>query len=176
VSRAIERPRRDRILSAAEAEFATHGFAGARVERIAAAAGVNKQLLFHYFASKAGLHKAVAEAARSRLDLESTGRGTPGERLRDLVLRLTAATPELGALLGDDTRARAKRAAVRILEDGQRSGHFRDDISPGPVAEVVIAASLGYGRVGAAGPSAGSQATDFAALVARIVADYCAWR
>ena len=176
MSRATERPRRDRILSAAEAEFAEHGFAGARVDRIATVAGVNKQLLFHYFESKAGLHKAVAEAARGRLDLESTGRGTPGERLRELVLRLAAAAPELGALLGEDTRSRARTAAARILEDGQRSGHFRDDVSPEPVAEVVVAASLGFSRAGPSGQPAAGQVADFANMVARIVTDYCAWR
>jgi AcrR family transcriptional regulator len=176
VSQATERPRRDRILTAAEAEFVAHGFAGARVDRIAAAAGVNKQLLFHYFESKAGLYGAVAEAVASRLDLESVGRGTPGERLREMVRRLAAAAPELGALLGDDTRSRAVRAVVRILEDGQRSGHFRDDVSPEPVAEVVVSASLGHARSGSAGEHGSGQPVDFAATVAAIVADYCTWR
>jgi len=171
-----ERPRRARILSAAEVEFAAHGFAGARVDRIAAAAGVNKQLLFHYFGSKAGLHKAVAEAVATRLDFESVGLGTPAERVRELVRRLAAATPQLGALLGDDTRSRAVRAAVRILEDGQRSGYFRDDINPEPVAEVVVAASLGRHRAGGASESATGGAGDFEGTVARMVADYCTWR
>lgn len=175
MAQAAERPRRDRILSAAEAEFAAHGFAGARVDRIAAAAGVNKQLLFHYFESKAGLYRAVAEAVASRLDLEFEGRGTPGERLREMVRRLAATSPELGALFSSDTRTRALTAVVRILEDGQRSGHFRDDISPEPVAEVVVAASLGHARSGSTGQPTNSQA-DFAATVARIVADYCTWR
>jgi len=172
---ANERPRRDRILSAAEAEFAAHGFAGARVERIAAAAGVNKQLLFHYFESKAGLHKAVAEAVTGRLDLESGVRGTPVERLRDLVKRLAAAVPHLGALIVDDTRSRAVQAVVRILEDGQRSGHFRDDLNLEPVAEVVVSASLGHGRALVGPRSAGTQPADFEGTVARMVADYCAW-
>lgn len=171
----IERPRRDRILSAAEAEFAARGFAGARVDRIAAAAGVNKQLLFHYFESKAGLHRAVAEAVTGRLDLESSRRGTPAERLRDLVRRLSAATPHLGALIVEDTRSRAVQAVVRILEDGQRSGHFRDDVSLEPVAEVVVAASLGHGRAAASQHSAG-QPADFEGTVAKMAADYCAWR
>lgn len=48
-----------RILSAARAEFAAHGFAGARVERIARAADCNKQLIYHYFGNKEGLSRAV---------------------------------------------------------------------------------------------------------------------
>jgi AcrR family transcriptional regulator len=52
-----------RILAAATAEFATHGIAGARVDRIAAAAGANKSLIYAYFGSKDGLFDAVFDAA-----------------------------------------------------------------------------------------------------------------
>lgn len=48
-----------RILAAAEAGFAAHGLAGARTERIAAVAGVNKALLYYYFGSKRNLYRAV---------------------------------------------------------------------------------------------------------------------
>lgn len=47
------------ILAAAEIEFATHGFATARTEGIAARANVVKGLIFHYFKSKEGLYEAV---------------------------------------------------------------------------------------------------------------------
>jgi len=47
------------FLSAAEAIFARAGFEGARVEEIAAQAGYNKALLFHYFGDKLGLYQAV---------------------------------------------------------------------------------------------------------------------
>lgn len=40
-------------------EFAERGLAGARVERIAASAGCNKQLIYHYFGDKQGLYDAV---------------------------------------------------------------------------------------------------------------------
>lgn len=48
-----------RILAAATMEFATHGFAGARVDRIATAAACNKQALYAYFGDKEALWKAV---------------------------------------------------------------------------------------------------------------------
>jgi len=169
-------PRRDRILSAAEVEFGAHGFAGARVDRIATAAGVNKQLLFHYFDSKAGLYRAVSEAVGRRLDLEAAGRGTPGERLRHLVEQLVAAGPELGAVLGPDARSKAAAAAIRIIEDGQRSGHFRDDVNPAPVAEVVVAASLGSRGRGAAARVPDTDTAEFSGTVARMVVEFCAWR
>ncbi|HZF02282.1 MAG TPA: TetR/AcrR family transcriptional regulator [Methylomirabilota bacterium] len=50
---------RERILSAALAEFAAKGFAGARVDLIARRASINKRMLYHYFGDKEGLFKAV---------------------------------------------------------------------------------------------------------------------
>ncbi|MGW3645926.1 TetR family transcriptional regulator [Streptomyces sp. NBC_01341] len=48
-----------RILEAATEEFARHGIAGARVDRITRAAGVNGALLYRYFGSKLNLFDAV---------------------------------------------------------------------------------------------------------------------
>jgi AcrR family transcriptional regulator len=50
---------RQRLLDAATEEFATRGIAGARVDRIAQAAGSNKAQIYHYFGSKDGLFEAV---------------------------------------------------------------------------------------------------------------------
>ncbi|HLZ21714.1 MAG TPA: TetR/AcrR family transcriptional regulator [Ktedonobacterales bacterium] len=50
---------REAFLGAAGAIFARAGFEGARVEEIAAKAGYNKALLFHYFGDKLGLYQAV---------------------------------------------------------------------------------------------------------------------
>jgi TetR/AcrR family transcriptional regulator len=50
------------ILAAAERIFAEAGLAGARTDAIAAAAGVNKAMLYYYFKSKDGLYRAVLEA------------------------------------------------------------------------------------------------------------------
>jgi AcrR family transcriptional regulator len=48
-----------RLFEAATAEFTTHGIAGARIDRIAAAAGANKQLIYAYFGNKRQLFEAV---------------------------------------------------------------------------------------------------------------------
>ena len=53
------------ILRAASDEFSEHGFAGARVERIAAASATNKALLFQRFGDKQGLYRAVLDQVRS---------------------------------------------------------------------------------------------------------------
>ena len=50
---------RQRLLQAATAEFAAHGIAGARVDRVAAAAQVNKAQMYGWFGSKDGLFDAV---------------------------------------------------------------------------------------------------------------------
>lgn len=49
-----------RIFDAAKAEFAEHGIAGARIDRIAAAAKANKQLIYAYFGNKRALFEMVA--------------------------------------------------------------------------------------------------------------------
>jgi AcrR family transcriptional regulator len=48
-----------RLMVAATAEFAAHGVAGARVDRIASASESNKQLIYAYFGSKDELFDAV---------------------------------------------------------------------------------------------------------------------
>src|SRR5258708_3094500 len=49
---------REAILKAAEEVFAREGFAGARIDTIAAESGYNKSLIFHYFGGKEGLYLA----------------------------------------------------------------------------------------------------------------------
>ena len=49
------------ILSAAVAEFAEHGIDGARTDRIAREARVNKALLYYYFEDKDALYEAVLD-------------------------------------------------------------------------------------------------------------------
>ncbi|MFI7627805.1 TetR family transcriptional regulator [Microbispora rosea] len=53
---------RRRIFDAAAVEFAEHGLAGARVDRIAAAAKANKQAIYLYYGSKEKLFAAVLRA------------------------------------------------------------------------------------------------------------------
>ena len=54
---------RAKILAAAEALFAEHGFAGVGVRQIAAAAGVNGAMIHYYFGNKEGLYRAIIENA-----------------------------------------------------------------------------------------------------------------
>jgi TetR/AcrR family transcriptional regulator len=76
---------RTRILEAALSEFAALGLAGARTERIATAAGVNKALLYYYFDSKEKLYTAALELSATRVRDSSMAvflsDGTAGERI-----------------------------------------------------------------------------------------------
>lgn len=76
---------RSRILDAALNEFAAHGLAGARTDRIAQAAAVNKALLYYYFDSKENLYLAALEMiaikVRDRTLAIFLLECTPGERV-----------------------------------------------------------------------------------------------
>ncbi len=76
---------RARILDAALKEFGANGLAGARTEQIAAAAGVNKALLYYYFESKEKLYLAAFEMAAGQVRDQSLAvlqrEASPGERV-----------------------------------------------------------------------------------------------
>src|SRR6266850_2036817 len=64
---------RIRILEAAKQEFAAHGLAGARVDRIAAKAGANKRMLYYHVGKKDDLYLAVLEGAYEKIRVEERG-------------------------------------------------------------------------------------------------------
>jgi TetR/AcrR family transcriptional regulator len=71
-----------RILAAALAEFAAHGFAGARVDAIARRAGINKRMLYHYFGDKEALFRAVLRKKISqRQAIAETLSGNPEDNI-----------------------------------------------------------------------------------------------
>lgn len=76
---------RQRILDSAAREFAANGLAGGRTEAIAAAAGVNKALLYYYFDSKEKLYMAALEDIAARVRDTSMAmllrEASPGERI-----------------------------------------------------------------------------------------------
>jgi TetR/AcrR family transcriptional regulator len=76
---------RQRILTAAAREFGEHGLAGARTDRIAAVAEVNKALLYYYFESKEKLYLAAIEMIAGEVRDKSMAvflrDATPGERV-----------------------------------------------------------------------------------------------
>lgn len=59
-----------RMMQMARHEFSVKGLAGARVEDIAKAAGVTKQLVYHYFASKERLFACVLDESADKVTSE----------------------------------------------------------------------------------------------------------
>ena len=142
---------RARILAAAKVEFARLGLAGARVDQIAALAGVNKRMLYYYFGNKDELFGAVLEAtyehireSEKALHLDAVD---PPEAIRRLVAftwNYYLAHPEFLSLLNSENLHQAEHlkqsttvrrmhspfvAMIRdILDRGHHSGVFRDGV------------------------------------------------
>jgi TetR/AcrR family transcriptional regulator len=142
---------RKKLLTAARLEFARHGLAGARVDEIAMRAGVNKQLVYHYFGDKDALYLAevVYEDIREqerKLNLEGLPPDKAIRRLIEASFDHLAANPDFIVLLNDENRggARHVRGSTRleamhsplvksvshILHEGVRAGVFRKGIDP----------------------------------------------
>jgi TetR/AcrR family transcriptional regulator len=101
----------DSLLAAAVAEFARAGFAGARVDVIAARAGVNKQLVYHYWGSKQGLYQMALASVYARirekerqLSMAELGPIEAMERLVGFSFDYLAEHPEFIAMLADENR------------------------------------------------------------------------
>jgi TetR/AcrR family transcriptional regulator len=56
-----EKDPQQRILKAALKEFSVYGLTGARIDRIAKAANINKAMIFYYFSSKENLYQLVVK-------------------------------------------------------------------------------------------------------------------
>jgi AcrR family transcriptional regulator len=87
VKRRLQKPERRRVIEdAASALFAANGYAETRLEDIAAAAGVTKQLLYQHFRSKRELHMALLAEHRdgliARLSAGMSAAGPLAERMR----------------------------------------------------------------------------------------------
>jgi AcrR family transcriptional regulator len=162
--RDAERSKRS-ILEAALVEFSEQGHAGARIDAIAARAGVSKPLIYSYFGDKDALYAAALReayvqirAGERELDL---GHRDPEAAIRALVSFTLAhfrSKPWFISMLntenlrgGTTIRAIEDVGEIQsplvvqlreILERGARQGVFRDDVDP--VDLYITVASLCY--------------------------------
>jgi AcrR family transcriptional regulator len=141
------------ILAAARDEFAEHGLGGARMERIAERAGVNKRLIYYYFDDKEALFGAVLEqayrdirGAEQALHLLEIPAPDALRRLVEFTWNYYLAHPEFLTLLNSanlhkarhlvaSSRARELNSPLvetlgQILERGRREGSFRGGVDP----------------------------------------------
>jgi TetR/AcrR family transcriptional regulator len=84
-----ERGSRERLLAAAAAEFAARGFAGANVDRIARAAGVNKAMIYYHFTNKSALYREIVgdmfHAVGARIREVAASGASPEEKVSRFV-------------------------------------------------------------------------------------------
>jgi len=153
------------ILAAARDEFAESGLGGARMDRIAERAGVNKRLIYYYFEDKEQLFSAVLEAAYRHIREQEAGLRLLEHKPADAVRRLVEFTwhyylehPEFLTLLNSANlhRARHLEGSQRarelnspliatlgeILERGRKDGTFRGGVDP--VQLYISIAGLAY--------------------------------
>jgi AcrR family transcriptional regulator len=143
---------RRRLLDAATAEFGEHGLAGGRVDRIAAASGVNKAQMYGWFGSKDGLFDAVFDDQLHRIvdTVPFTPEDLPGYAVRlydsylaapDLI-RLTSwhrlERVRSGPLLRTGTEAWTGPKLDGVVR-AQEAGLVVDDVRPEDVYALVIA-------------------------------------
>jgi len=153
------------ILAAARDEFAEHGLGGARVDRIAERAGLNKRLIYYYFEDKEKLFQAVLEQAyrdirdeEARLHLLDLDPPKAVRRLVEFTWDYYLRHPEFMTLLNSANLHRARHLAeskrarelnsplietlAGVLERGRREGSFRGGVDP--VQLYVSIAGLAY--------------------------------
>lgn len=153
------------ILVAGRAEFAERGFEGARVDAIAALAGANKRLLYHYFGNKEELYRAVLldayqEIRRGEraLSLDQYGPAEAMDRLVRFTFRHFLANPWFPRLLNTENIENARflktmtdiqalhsplvGQITTIVERGADVGVFRRDVDP--VQLYISIAALGF--------------------------------
>jgi TetR/AcrR family transcriptional regulator len=77
------------VFAAAAAEFASRGFAGANMDRIARAARLNKAMIYYHFAGKTALYRAILSdmfgAVRAAVTAVAASDSPPEQKLRDYV-------------------------------------------------------------------------------------------
>jgi AcrR family transcriptional regulator len=160
---------REEILEAATAEFAAYGLGGARVDRIAERAAVNKRLIYYYHGNKEELFLAVLERAyegirseERKLELTQV---EPIEAIRRLIAftwNYYIAHPEFLTLLNSENLHRARHlkrspkilsmhsplvaTIAGVLERGHAAGLFRAGIDP--VQLYISIAGLAYFYLG----------------------------
>jgi AcrR family transcriptional regulator len=163
-SERVRDPERTRaeIIDVATHEFADRGYAGGRVDEIAAKTRTTKRMIYYYFGGKEGLYLAVLERAYRRireleqqLDVEHLEPVDALRRLAELTfdhheshqdfVRLVAIENIHYAehLTRTDSRevlaAPALDVLTRIMDRGRAAGLFRDDLDALDVHMVISA-------------------------------------
>jgi AcrR family transcriptional regulator len=149
-----------RLLDAATEEFAAHGIAGARVDRIAAMAECNKNLIYVHFGNKEQLFQAAFERA-GRMLLESipfNAYDLPGYASAlfdfalarpDLVRLAQWRSLELRPDLIDSPLAVASmQSKAQSLSEAQAAGAIDDTLTPEILLALVLCIAGAFSQAG----------------------------
>jgi AcrR family transcriptional regulator len=160
-TRDAERTRAE-IIEVATHEFADQGYAGARVDEIAAKTSTTKRMIYYYFGGKEGLYLAVLEGAyrhirslEQQLDVDHLEPVDALRRLAELTFDHHESHQDFVRLVAIENihyaqhlrrsevrevlAAPALDVLTRILERGRASGVFRDDVDALDVHMIVSA-------------------------------------
>jgi len=141
------------ILDVATREFADRGYAGARVDEIAARTRTTKRMIYYYFGGKEKLYVAVLERAYATareveraVDVDHLDPRAAIRRLAELTFDHHESHPDFIRLVSIENIHRAEHMAKserlrnlnfpaierieRILERGRADGSFRRDADP----------------------------------------------
>jgi AcrR family transcriptional regulator len=147
---------KQRLLTAAAAEFVAHGVAGARVDRIAAAAGANKRLIYDYFGDKDRLFDAVldrsTEDAVGAVAIDADDLPAYAGRLfdyhcehPDLLRLVTWARLEGRTTPSAQTQRRASyRRRAAAIEDAQRKGAVTTALGASQLLDLIESLAVGW--------------------------------
>ena len=155
---------RERLFTAAAREFAARGFAGASVDRIAAAARLNKAMIYYHFSSKADLYREILRdmfsAVERRVAETAASVETPEDKIRRFVEAIAAeaeARPHFppiwfreiadGGTHLDNATVRHIAGVVKtlagIVGEGVAAGRFRP-VNPLLIQAAIVAPLLLY--------------------------------
>ena len=156
---------RHAIIAIATAHFADKGYAGARVDEIAAATATSKRMIYYHFGSKDGLYRAVLTEAYRGIRLAEIDAGLADmapmaalERLAVLTFDYHFDHPELVRLVMDENmrhgphigaigEARNEHVMPRtraLIDRGVAAGAFRPGIEPADLHQTLSALAFHY--------------------------------
>lgn len=145
---------KQKILDAAHAEFTEHGPTGTTIDRIASAAGVNKERIYNYFGNKRDLFMTVLAAESERIAGSVVFDPTHDDPVGDYAGRIFdyhAAHPDLirlilwegltvpGTVPDEANRSAYYRAKIDTFAKAQHDGVLRTDLEPGALLFSIMA-------------------------------------
>jgi AcrR family transcriptional regulator len=114
---------KQRIFEVSIQEFAEHGLGGARMERIARRAGINKAMIFYYYTSKENLYRTIIRSSLTELFpqvnkaiLTSPSPGEFFEILPDIYIRFFSRKQNIIRMIGIELIQRPENLKPIIKE------------------------------------------------------------